>query len=905
MTLPAQRSDASGGGPSADDLFSLALIDHHLAEPFIPRTWLAERIEAHFGPSPYRILLVTGPAGVGKSALAAWMTQRHRLSPRYFLRVDSRVAHACGDAADLLLSIGRQLAALRPDLFDDSPVRIDIDTEIDQVSEGGSHTALEAGQITANPFKPLSIRIRQRVGRLAGRSTGIAVDRLDADPEQLAPRHLQRLALLAPAKALLKKDPDARIVVIIDALDELDEPGAPGLRPDTVTGWLAGCPTLPENVRIMVTSRPHFKLHEIVVGQGERLHEIRIDPDAAEAVEDVRAYAEAVAGDAEFAAALRSRAVNPRHIVHAVAGRAAGNFLFLVSWVRAVRNALEDDRVDDLRALTYPDGLPADLDGLYEQLLFRIHGRTTDGEWDEVRHPLLATLAVARAPLPEARLLHWAGLADRRRDARLALRDLRQLVVSDQDDGTLRLFHASVTRFLTSPETDADENRWLYYVDPVIHNQLIADRILDTYGSDWAHCEDDYALTHVLGHLIAALDAAPDVAPDAGSDDARGPADPTALAACAASLATVIEDPAYADTRAARQDPLDLFTDCLAAHRVLTSAAPGLAPRVARAVAAHAARAEARDTPGPLGATALQAALVYRTDADAFYAAVLACAADRDFLSAHIPGRRVPHVRGEFLRTQAGRLRRNGAVAEAEALLAELARDDTATAAQRSTDLYDQGYAAFLRGEIRPAHELMVRSADAAREAGNEVSAWVSRSIAAQFAYYGGRLSAGGYERELTDMDAFLESVPRPAGSMAERFRMNCHAHLFDLALLEGDVPLAERERRVLDADPWIRRAQNPMYHLRFDARLALLRGEATRACDHYEELLGADALEAREPPPSEGMARDLLDYGRALSAAGRPAEAVRAWRLALNTPDHTAAWLWKPRARQLLAETE
>ncbi|MFI5549067.1 hypothetical protein [Streptomyces sp. NPDC051738] len=63
---------------------------------------------------------------------------------------------------------------------------------------------------------------------------------------------------------------------------------------------------------------------------------------------------------------------------------------------------------------------------------------------------------------------------------------------------------------------------------------------------------------------------------------------------------------------------------------------------------------------------------------------------------------------------------------------------------------------------------------------------------------------------------------------MAERFRMNCHAHLFDLALLEGN----------------------------------------------YEAMVGADVLEAAQQPQGEGMARGRAE--RLLAEAqrtGKPKE--------------------------------
>ena len=877
---------ARPGRSSNDDPLSNALIDGLIAEPFIPRQWLTQQIERHFRDPECQMVFVTGEAGVGKSALAARTARTEQLAPRYFIRVDSRTRHAGIGAVEILLSVGRQLAILRPDAFADQDAFIHVDMRVGRAAAGSSQTAIEAGEITVHPFKPFAVQISQRANLLEGQLTAIRADRIVADPRLLDVETLQQMGLFDPAHRLLELDPHARIVVVIDALDELDLLPAPTY---SVADWLAECPRLPANVRVLLTSRPHDHLRRIALHQYKRVREVAIGAKETNAIKDVRSYAEKICEDQAFATALRRHGVNLRRAADGAAMRAAGNFLFIVSWFRALRSCVEDDDTSSARALADFDDLPSGLDGLYELFLHLIRNRARDRSWNRAVHPLLSSLAVCRAPLGSEQLIAWSGLTDQRAEAALALREMRHLVVTEPGDSTLRLLHTSVGEYLTSATLHDDAYLRRYYVDPVASNRGLAQQILRAYGPDWSNVTDDYALAHVIGHLVAVIEAATDGGAEA--DD------------CAKALTSLIGNRSYTERRAARLGFLDLLSDCLQAHRVLTVLWPGRAQTVVEAVAEQAVIGEASSQDSELDADKLHAALAYRSDSQDFYGALLKSATNAEFLAARIGEDDLQRVRREFVRLRSGQLRRSGDVTASDNLLGELLADSRATAAERSKDLYDRAYAQFLRGEIVSARTTMLRSAEAARQAGDEVRHWISRIIAAQFAYYANLLSPADYQAELRQAVDTFEAADRPAGSLAERWLMNAHAHLFELAVFEEDLPTAEAEREILDADPWISRSQKLLYRERFNARLALLRGQAHRSCDHYETLLGVDVLATGTPPDNEGVARDLLDYGRALYSAGRADEACAAWRLALTAPDDAASWLWKPTAQHLLDE--
>ncbi len=882
-----QHPSASDASP--DELLQLGVVERHLAPPFIERPWLARRVERHFGDADARIVVVEGDAGVGKSTLSAWLTKRHRVSPRYFIRVDSVMPHAACNATELLMSIGYQLTVLCPELFAAQAPYIEIAMDVDTAATGSRVTGAHVEHLAVNPFQRMAqlIRVDQRVRNLEGELTGLRVEHFTADPRLLDPARLQEIALLAPARRLREHDAHQQIVLIVDALDEADQQSDSGY---SVADWLANCPALPENIRLVVTSRSYDGLDTVLQRQHGRVrHEVL---SAGDAVRDVTAYADQVAGDHALATALARHGVSLWEAAHAAALHAAGNFLHIVSWTRALTAAVEDGHTDDIRALADLSALPTgQLDRLYALLLDQARRRVGEVTWDEVHVSLLGTLAVARAPLTERQLLAWSDPSSTRTAGRRALRTLRQLLAGGTRPGTHTLFHASIGRFLTSAPWTSP-----YYVDPVEQHRRIAGQILAEHGHDWLGCADTYALDHVAAHLIASLESS-----ETDQDDPLPSAE---------ALIGLFEDRGYL-TRRSRRGAHLLLSEVVTAHRVV-GRLPGADPdRLVRSLAAEAVAGEAEGATAMLGAGALHAMLEYRDDAGPFYDEVLARTAGADFVESVLaegssPGTGTPvgPVRAAFLDLRAGRLRRAGEVARADELLNEILADESATPRARARRYYDQGYSAFLRGDPDAAHTAMLRSADIARDAGDEVGHHVARLIAGQIAYYRGRLAAADYEQELRTGLRVLEDADRSPGTLAERWLMNCHAHLFDLAVLEGNVPAAEERWRTLRDDPWVDRSGRPLYRGRWRARLALLRQEWARACTEYEALLGPDVLTQTPVAGSEGIARDLLDYGRALHGAGRATDARRAWSQALAGPDTTAAWPWKPVARELLGET-
>jgi hypothetical protein len=242
----------------------------------VERTWLAEELLEKLGDEKCRFLLITGEPGAGKTSFAAWLAHRCPDWPRYFIRRDSRTPFKSGDARSLLLALGFQLAALRPALFQSRQLQVVVQQRIDTVTAGGEMVGVRVRELKASPFYQLSVHIQQDVHTIAGNVIGMLADQAVVGDRQLSVADLQHMALLDPAVALLREDPGARIVILIDALDELRFSS----EGKSVVDWLADCPELPGNVRIVLLSRPERMLDQFRQKQGPWLKEVRIDPQS-------------------------------------------------------------------------------------------------------------------------------------------------------------------------------------------------------------------------------------------------------------------------------------------------------------------------------------------------------------------------------------------------------------------------------------------------------------------------------------------------------------------------------------------------------------------------------------------------------------------------------------------------
>ncbi len=510
-------------------LFFEDVVASYVKQPrFRPRQWLEKRVQDLLDEADCRFVLITGEPGAGKTAFMAQLAHNHASWLRYFIRRTSTQPLSSGDARSFLFAIGHQLAASQPELFDPDKLKVEVEQDIQENAASGRATGIEIDDLQVSPFFQTSLKVKQKVGIQAGELVGISIRRAVVEERFLELDNLQMLALFHPARALRRAGSQEKIVILVDALDELRyQPGG-----DHILKWLASCPELPANVRLVLSSRPDDELLAVFRGaQASWLRELPLptdkvqqaqDPQGYAAVQaDVQAYAAALAEQPPVATALAALGAEQKwNFVRRSVQKADGNLGYLDALGRTIDAALEAGDQEMLARALNLEEVPDTLNGIHAFFLQQIQARVQNesievvdantGEshylkaWPAVYRRILGVLSVARQPLSMAQVRRLGGIPADEAYVSDALGALRQIL--NPTPGVFSFYHASLPEFLAAPETQANPA----YQQLAVNAQEAHRRIVQAYrkgAESWDAVDfeqvDDYGLLQLPAHLQA------------------------------------------------------------------------------------------------------------------------------------------------------------------------------------------------------------------------------------------------------------------------------------------------------------------------------------------------------------------------------------------------------------------
>ena len=226
------------------------------------------------------------------------------------------------------------MATIHRELFRPENLEVVVRQRIDDLATGGEAIGVSIQELRASPFYSVSVHVEQEIGRVAGKARAVHIGRVVAEPRLLSMQDLQYMGLLYPARLLHQTDPQARIVILIDALDELRYSPAD---PDILRA-LCELSEIPPNLRFVVSSRRETFLDRLL-DRGD-VRELCLDMAATENCKDLRTYAEANLPDGRLEPALSQEKRTREGFIQDLLVKAAGNFLYLHSVLSAISEAL-------------------------------------------------------------------------------------------------------------------------------------------------------------------------------------------------------------------------------------------------------------------------------------------------------------------------------------------------------------------------------------------------------------------------------------------------------------------------------------------------------------------------------------------------------------------------------------
>ncbi len=511
-------SELAPAGSAQNDLFYDELIRSYISyiqnPRFIARPWLAKRVDEVLADPTCRFLLLTAAPGGGKTSFMAWLAHQHPDWPRYFIRRDQSTPLDDPGTHSFLLRIGFQLAVSHPALFNREEVRVVVKQRMRAVDSEGEAVGADIEEILASPFYDIALLIEQDIKYNNGRVTAARIGRWITEPRLLTLSNLQFMALIDPANALLNHSPDKLLVILVDALDELRYRD----RKQTVLSWLEDCPTLPPNVRFVLTSRPdEALLAPFRKAQQRWFKEITLAATEPELLHDLRTYALALTGEEAVKAAMEAVGKKRDDFAKQAVQKASGNIGYLDAVGRAIDQALLNQDQQALNQLLDLTQLPNSLEELYVLFLNKIREKVEglrykvkDKEgvvhylelWPEVYLSILGVLVTTREPLTASQIRYLGSIEASWSQLSIALNALRQFLSRSGD--RYFLYHTTLVEFLTARKTQQAPDTGDLYCDEKEWHQRIAtyyrDRAKET---GWGQV-DDYGLLYYALHIYLA-----------------------------------------------------------------------------------------------------------------------------------------------------------------------------------------------------------------------------------------------------------------------------------------------------------------------------------------------------------------------------------------------------------------
>jgi len=413
---------------------------------FAGREWLFSEIKFWLNnPNSPRFFLITGKAGTGKSALSArlWQISEGQVKDKNLEKGFLDAIYVCSsresqsrDPIFFTESLATQLSNRYADFAKGSAIeytkRVEINAHMTNIQAGGNVTGAT-----------LNIDV--------GSDPNIIFDKKVRDPLQI----------------IIQKNPNKRIVFLIDALDESFTEGDS----NSIPSLIADLKTLSRDVRFIVTSRDNDYIKQRLSRDGKVLS--FSEEYYKKNNEDILKYI-------NFKIKNETKLGNHYDgFVQDLTRKAEDNFLY----VTFVLNAIVDGKLE-LRKESL-DRIPPLLDGLYYEFLSRIKYNDPE-KWNSELEIILAVLSVVYKSINLTQLAFLTGINPLKiKDDLLKLKSfIRFTGNKDQTsfDPEYRLYHQSLIDFLFQQKyrskredgTEYTEDNVFYYPKQEVHRTIAA-----------------------------------------------------------------------------------------------------------------------------------------------------------------------------------------------------------------------------------------------------------------------------------------------------------------------------------------------------------------------------------------------------------------------------------------------